>query len=172
MKEHKGMRPQDVVILLKVICYRDDTWRQTDIANDLSLSQSAVSEALNRSALTGLLAGDRRTVHTRALGEFLCHGLKYVFPARPGPMVRGVPTAHSAEPLSDLIQSDQDVYVWPYPQGNTRGQAIEPLYPTVPQAAAGDKCLHQLLALTDALRVGRAREHNLAARKLEELLAP
>lgn len=171
MKKHTGMRPQDVVILLKIVCYPDDSWRQKDIAHDLSLSQSEVSEALSRSALTGLMAGNRRGVHRQALGEFLRHGLKYVFPARPGPMVRGVPTAHSAKPLCELIRGEQDVYVWPYDQGTARGQAIEPLYPTVPEAATRDERLHHLLALTDALRVGRAREYNLAAAKLEEMLA-
>jgi hypothetical protein len=35
--------------------------------------------------------------------EFLIHGLKYVFPAYPGALVRGVPTAHSAEPLKGLL---------------------------------------------------------------------
>jgi hypothetical protein len=171
MKQHKGMRPQDVVVLLKVVCRGDAAWRQTDLANDLSLSQSEVSEALGRSVLAGLLAEDRRTVHRKALGEFLLHGLRYVFPARPGPMVRGLPTAHSAEPLCQLIPGQDDVYVWPYDGGSVRGQTIEPLYPTVPEAAQKDECLHRLLALADALRVGRARERKLAAQKLEEMLA-
>ncbi len=171
MRQHKGMRPQDVLVLLKILCHADRAWRQTDIANDLSLSQSEVSEALQRSALAGLLSEDRRTVHRKALGEFLLHGLRYVFPARPGPMVRGLPTAHSAEPLCKLIPGQDDVYVWPYDRGNVRGQAIEPLYPTVPEAAMKDGCLHRLLALADALRVGRARECRLAAKKLDEMLA-
>jgi len=171
MKQHNGMRPQDVVILLKILCFPDDVWRQKDIANDLSISQSEVSAALTRSMLAGLLDKTKRTVHRKALAEFLRHGLKYVFPARPGPIVRGMPTAHSAEPLCGFIRGDQDMYVWPYDRGNTRGQAIEPLYRTVPKAAAQSEHLYRLLALTDALRVGRTREHNLAAQKLEEMLA-
>ena len=171
MKQHKGMRPQDVVILLKIVCLSDDKWRQKDIANGLSMSQSEVSEALNRSATTGLVDRSKRNVQRKALGEFLLHGLKYVFPAWPGPIVRGMPTAHSAAPLSELIQGERDVYVWPYDQGQVRGQAIEPLYRTVPQAADKDECLHRLLALADALRVGSAREHKLATGKLKEMLS-
>ncbi|MFO7958369.1 MAG: hypothetical protein R6X33_14880 [Candidatus Brocadiia bacterium] len=172
MREHHGMRPQDVVILLKILCFQDDAWRQKDIAAELSISQSEVSEALARSALTGLMARDKRTVHRKALQEFLLHGLKYVFPAMPGPIVRGMPTAHSAEPLRGMIRGDGEMYVWPYDHGNARGQAIEPLYRTVPEAAAESECLHRLLAVTDALRVGRARERNLAAQKLREMLSP
>jgi hypothetical protein len=172
MKKHNGMRPQDVVILLKIVCVSGEEWRQTDIAHDLAMSQSEVSEALNRSATTGLLDKGKRSVQRKALGEFLLHGLKYVFPARPGPIVRGMPTAHSTAPLSEFIQGERDVYVWPYDQGHMRGQAIEPLYRTVPQAADKDECLHRLLALTDALRVGSAREHKLAAKKLKEMLSP
>ncbi len=171
MRRHAGMRPQDVLVLLKIVCRADGAWRQTDLANDLSLSQSEVSAALRRSALAGLLGEDRRTVHRKSLEELLLHGLKYVFPVRPGAMVRGLPTAHSAEPLCRLVSGQGDVYVWPYDHGNVRGQAIEPLYPTVPEAAAKDECLHRLLALADALRVGRARERKLAAQKLGEMLA-
>ena len=171
MAKQKGMRPQDLVILLKIACSADERWRQVDIAHDLFMSQSEVSEALNRSVLTGLLSDSKRTVHRRSLRDFLIHGLKFVFPARPGPMVRGIPTAHSAEPLCHLIHAERDIYVWPYDRGNMRGQAIEPLYRTVPEAAANDECLHRMLSLADALRVGRAREQKLAVEKLQEMLS-
>ena len=100
-----------------------------------------------------------------ALEEFLIHGLKYVFPAEPGPLSRGVPTAHSAAPLSKKIISNEP-YVWPDADGDVRGQAIEPLYPSAPQAAKKDAKLYELLTLVDALRVGRVREQKLAAQEL------
>jgi transcriptional regulator with XRE-family HTH domain len=169
MKEPKPMRPQDIVILLKILC-TEEGWRQTDIARALFMSQSEISEALHRSAASGLIDQGRRIIQRKALLEFLVHGLKYVFPARPGPIVRGVPTAHSAAPLSDRIRS-RELYVWPCAEGNERGQAIRPLYRTVPQAALQDSSLHRMLALTDSLRVGRAREISLAAEELKELLS-
>jgi len=52
-----------------------------------------------------------------------------------------------------------------------RGEEFEPLYPSVPQAAARDSRLYELLALMDAVRDGRARKHNLAAKELESRLA-
>ena len=48
---------------------------------------------------------------------------------------------------------------------------IDPLYPSVPAAAAEDPRLHELLALADALRVGRARERSMARTELTKRLA-
>ena len=39
-----------------------------------------------------------------------------------------------------------------------RGQSIEPLYPSVPETVLKDEKLYELLAITDAIRVGRTRE--------------
>ncbi len=166
MKVHNGMRPQDIVILLKIAVSPKD-WLAKDLSYALKISQSEVSEALNRSAQAGLLSADKRILMKSALLEFLMYGIKYVFPQQPGALVRGMPTAHSAPPLKQLINAG-DVYVWPYAEGKLRGQAIEPLYRTVPKACSGDKDLYELLALTDALRVGKVREQNLAINELKK----
>jgi hypothetical protein len=71
---------------------------------------------------------------------------------------------------SKLVASPSEVYVWPDPQGVVRGQAIAPLYRSVPQAASNDPELYALLSLIDALRVGRVREQRLAASELEKRL--
>lgn len=117
--------------------------------------------------LAGLISANKQTLMKSALLDFLGHGLKYVYPQRPGAMVRGMVTAHSAEPLNKIIQS-QEAYVWPFAQGKVRGQAIEPLHPSVPKACLKDNVLHELLALTDALRVGKSREQKLAMAELEK----
>ena len=82
-------------------------------------------------------------------------------------LVRGIPTAHSAAPLNLEIQSDEN-YVWPYAKGKTRGQAITPLYKSVPEAVQRDKMLYELLALVDAVRVGKVREQKLAMELLKK----
>jgi hypothetical protein len=102
-----------------------------------------------------------------ALKEFLIHGLKYTFPVEPGPLVRGMPTAHSAHPLSKKIISIEP-YVWPDDEGRVRGQAIEPLYPSAPAVAKKDQAITELLSLMDALRVGRAREQKIAVHEIEK----
>lgn len=82
-------------------------------------------------------------------------------------LVKGAATFHSASPLNEHIQSNEN-YVWPYAKGKIRGQSIVPLYPTVPQAALKDAKLHELLALVDALPVGRSREKEFVIKKLSK----
>ncbi|WP_445730699.1 hypothetical protein [Mariniflexile sp.] len=167
MKKHNGMRPHDIVILLKIVVKGDQDWLMKDIANELFISNSEVSESLNRSALAGLIANDKKRIMKQALVEFITSGLKYVYPQQPSGLVRGIATAHSASPLSEMIQSDE-LYVWPYAEGNKRGFSIEPLHPNVPKAALKDPVLHELLALADAIRLGNAREQKLATVELEK----
>ena len=162
-----GIKPQDLLILLKIIAMQAKPWRQIELADDLAISRAEVSNALERCFQVGLIDEDKRTPHKAALLDFIQYGLRYVFAAKPGPTVRGIVTAHSAPPLAGRIVSDQtDVYVWSSPDGDARGQEIEPLYPTVPKAVKNEPMLYEMLALVDALRLGRVREQKIA---LEEL---
>ena len=163
------MKSQDILLLLKVVSLNNQLWNQKPMAEGLGLSQSEVSEAVARCKYAGLLDPKGKTVMKLALIEFLQYGVRYVFPQKPGPLVRGVPTAHSAAPLKEQIQSSEH-YVWPYAKGTVRGQSIQPLYKSVPEAALKDKVLHELLALVDALRVVRAREKELAMLALKQHL--
>lgn len=165
--QNHQLKPQDIVILLKVMSTNDKKWMQKPMANALGMSQSEVSESVARSKYAGLLDPKGKTVMKMALLEFLQYGLCYVFPQKPGPVVRGIPTSHSAAPLNKDIQSTEE-YVWPYGKGTVRGHSIIPLYPTVPEAALKDPQLYELLALVDALRVGRAREKELAIIELQK----
>lgn len=156
MKEHKGMRPQDIVILLKIIALGEEEWYNKDLAFQLNISNSEVSESLNRSRIGGLIKDDKRTIYREELLEFLVYGLKYVFPAVPGRLLRGMPTAYSAPVLKDEFVVD-DPHVWPAKGHSIKGIAIPPLYETVPQACDNDSQLYDLLALIDALRVGEQK---------------
>lgn len=194
MRSQTGMKPQDVLVLLKLVVWNEKTegmpsarrglwgqgtwgrgtrgqsgaWRQLDLASELGLSQAEVTHSLNRSRVARLIDADKREPMRLALCDFLLHGLQYVFPVEPGGIVRGMPTAHSAPPLSTMIPEQEERYVWPDEQGEVRGQAITPLYPTVPEAARRDPQLYELLALLDALRVGRAREVRIARDELKK----
>lgn len=169
MIEHKGMRPQDVAVLLKIVTFGTEPWLSRDLASALRLSPAEVSNSLKRSALAGLLDASRRRVAKRNLLDFLEHGLPYVFPTHPDSSVRGVPTAHSAAPLAARFHSDEP-YVWPSAKGSAKGQAIQPLYPGAVDAALDDVVLYQLLALVDALRVGCTRERDNAIKELAKRL--
>lgn len=164
-----NLKPQDVVVALKLCTYPDARPAMSVIANDLSLSPSEVHGAIGRLRASRLLHGpnlkDRPNIS--ALEEFLIHGLKYAFPAQHGEVTRGIPTSYAAEPLkSEVLMSNELPPVWPWPDGNTRGIGFEPLYKSVPQAALRDPNLYQFLALVDAIRDGRARERKIAERDL------
>lgn len=171
MREYHGLRPQDILVLLKLLASQGREWRQVDLAQELGLSQYEISAALTRAEYSGFLDRAKKRLNKSALEEFLLHGLKYVYPAKPGPVCRGVPTSHSAPPISKQIVSEpHDQYVWPHDLGDIRGQGIPPLYESAPEAARKDPKLHELLALVDALRVGRARERQIAADELKQRL--
>ncbi|MEJ1973089.1 MAG: hypothetical protein WDM96_11715 [Lacunisphaera sp.] len=55
-------------------------------------------------------------------------------------------------------------------EGRVQGAAVQPLYGSVPGAARRDPELYHLLALVDALRIGRARERALAEKEIGERL--
>jgi DNA-binding Lrp family transcriptional regulator len=169
MKKHSGMRPQDIVILLRILSLQDKDWLSVDIARFLRISPSEVSESLNRSDIAGLIDKNRKNVNANSFKEFLIYGLKYVFPVQPGAIVRGIPTAHSAPPISGYISQGQEKYVWPSARGNERGQAVEPLYKTVPLVAFDDIIFYQLLVIADTLRIGRTREVKIAINELDKI---
>jgi len=168
MKAHNGMRPHDVVILLKILSM-EEGWLSKDLSSSLFISGSEISESLNRSMIGKLLSPNKRTVYKNSLFDFVVQGLKYVFPAEPGGMSTGVATGHSAPILKDFFIFD-DNYVWPSAQGKTKGFSIQPLYPNQPLAASADQELYDKLALLDAIRVGRTRERNKAVELFEHIL--
>ena len=92
------MRPLDVAVLLKIITYGGSDWKQQQLSLDLHLSQSEISKSVARSKYAGLLDEAGKHVRRLAFMDFLEKGIAYVFPQRPGAIVRGVPTSHSASP--------------------------------------------------------------------------
>ena len=169
------LKPQDVVVLLKLVVLRKEEWTYQRLAVELSISQSEVHAAVRRAVAARLMSNPTiatgRPIYA-ALLEFLVHGVKYAFPPKRGALTRGMPTGYAAPPLNKVIVgSSEPPPVWPFAEGTVRGEEFEPLYPSVPQAAARDSRLYELLALVDAVRDGRARERNLAAKDLEARLA-
>ena len=163
------LRPQDVLILAKLLSYSARRPPIAQMGVELSISPSEIHGALKRLALSRLVssdAGENRPL-LRAVEEFLVHGVKYAFPARRGEVTRGLPTSYAAPPLSKYIELGSDLPpVWPFPEGQSRGVSLEPLYKTAPAAALRDPSLYELLALIDAVREGRARERSLGEKEL------
>jgi hypothetical protein len=80
-----------------------------------------------------------------------------------------VPTAWGAPPLAELLAEDgEPAPVWPDPRGASRGPIVKPLAEGVPRLAGRDREIGEWFALLDAIRIGRARERQLAAALLSE----
>ncbi|HNZ43666.1 MAG TPA: hypothetical protein PLB59_06235 [Bacteroidales bacterium] len=169
MRKHNGMRPQDIAILIKIIAIGDSDWRLSDLSNSMFISLSEISESLNRSRIAGLIDYNKDNVNRQNLIEFLEHGLKYVFPAEPGAMVKGIPTAHSHPFMKDHFESELN-YVWRDPVGNFMGLVIEPFYLKQVEAIKIDAKFYKLLALIDVIRVGRVREQKIAIPELVRIM--
>jgi hypothetical protein len=161
------MKPQDLVILLKIIILQNKDWKVVELASALYLSQSEVSKALERLVFSGLLDESKRVPSKNSIYNYIVNAVKFSFPIRPGRMVKGIPTSHSAPPLKSKIVSD-DKYVWPHINGTTKGESIEPLYEKAPDAALEDIKLYEMLALIDSLRVGKVREQEIAKEELKK----
>ena len=168
MKESSyNMKPQDVVILFKILAWEGNDWNQSMLSAQLNISQSEISESIRRSKYSGLISTIDNSVNRNSFYEFIIYGLKYIFPQKPGSMTRGIPTAHSAPFLQHEFMSE-DHFVWPSGKGHARGQAIVPLYHSVPGAAEMDPRLYEYLVLADVIRVGRVREKELAKELLKQ----
>jgi hypothetical protein len=169
------LKPQDLVVAMKLAVSGDQPLTYARLARELGMSASEVHASAQRCQLAQLATvsetGALKALRPAVL-EFAIHGARYAFPAQRGPVTRGVPTAYAAPPLNDRIRAgDEPPPVWPSSTGTVRGAAVHPLYPSVPEAARQDAALYELLSLFDALRIGAARERNMAERLLEQRLA-
>lgn len=169
-----NLKPQDVLLVLKLAALGGKSWTQATLAADLGLSQGEVSGSLKRALAGHLLVKSEGRIRPalKALRNFLVHGLPFVFVPDHGAITRGIPTAAAAPVLSSLLApTDQPPPVWPDPEGTTRGEAFSPLYRSAPRAARKDENLYALLALVDAVRGGQARVRELAGEELRRRLA-
>src|SRR5258708_20054379 len=96
------LKPQDIVVVLKLLKAGDKRSTYAQLAVDLYMSPSEVHASVRRARAARLVLGpdlgDR--VNAQALEEFLVHGIKYAFPPEKGGITRGMPTASAPEPLS------------------------------------------------------------------------
>jgi hypothetical protein len=168
------LKAQDLAVLFKLVTLRGDVrLPYAMLAKKLQLSPFEAHAAVQRLMAARLvveMGGELRPVMA-AVRNFVLHGAPYCYPPVRGEITIGFPTAYAVPPLKDIVLfADEMPPVWPHPDGTTRGAALLPLYEKLPLVANEDPALYELLALFDALRVGRARERELASRLLEERL--
>lgn len=167
------LKPQDLAVALKLVALEGTRVPYAALAKQLRLSPFEVHAATQRLKAARLAVerdGIIRPIMT-ALRAFIISGAPYAYPPVRGEITIGFPTAHGVSPLKEHVRGSQEsILVWPHPEGTSRGEALLPLYEKLPLAAADDQKFYELLALFDALRVGQAREREMAHRLLEERL--
>ena len=162
------LKPQDIVIMLKLVVRNGSEWSYPALAHELSMSASEVHAGVKRAVAAKLMDMHRKVPVKSNLLEFLIHGVKYAYPPDHGGLTRGMPTGYAAPPLRELIvQSDEPPPVWSDPEGQVRGYEFSPLFSSVPHACKVDPKLYELLALVDAIRDGRARERKIAVNEIQ-----
>lgn len=164
-----AIKSQDIPILLQVVLLGKN-WKYEQLEQSLGIGKSALHRSLSRCTKAKLLSESQTQLFTANFLELLIHGVKYIFPANAGTIVRGVATAHSASPLNKSIISTTEIYVWPYHKGKLKGLAIEPLYKQAAELFATNQALYEMLCLIDAIRVGKAREVQIAGKLLNDLI--
>ncbi len=168
------LKPQDLAIALKLVVLNGQWLPYAALGEAMRLSRFEAHAAIQRLLAARLLAeieGPPQPV-LPALRSFVIFGAPYAYPAVRGELTIGFPTAHGAAPLKDLMAvTDEPPPVWPHPLGDTQGLGLLPLYEKLPLAAVDDPALYELLVLFDALRIGQARERELARKLLEERIA-
>jgi hypothetical protein len=168
-----SLKPQDLAMALKLVCLAGERMAYVELARAMHMSQFEAHACMARLSAARLLTevGGAPALVMPAFRPLLLQGAPYFFPAVRGEVTMGFPTAHGAEPLKSMLMfADELPPVWPHEDGSTRGAMLLPLYPKLPLAALQDPALYELLALFDALRIGQAREREMARGRLEEQL--
>ena len=164
-----AMKPQDVVVALKLLSEGERPRPYAVLAAELGMSASEIHGVVARLREGGLVALEGRRVVRQALRDFLVSGIAHVFPAKEGEPARGIPTAWAAPALGGMFKSSVgSVPVWAHPNGSSRGPSVAPLYKSVPNAALEDPDLYDYLALVDTIRLGRARERKAAIELIDK----
>lgn len=146
----------------------DEVLSYEKMAEYLDVSKSTVYLSTKKSVKFGLL-NDSVQPKLHALNEILVYSVKYLAPASPGGEVRGVETGVQLLPSKDHLLPPSR-WVWPYAFGKHRGQSIEPIHKGVPKIALDYPKFWQLMAATDLVRCGHAREKNAGIDAISQLL--
>lgn len=173
-QKQPALKPQDLLVALKIAVNEDRVITFAELGHELSMSTSEVHAATLRAEMSRLVTRESGQLQANrvSLLEFILHGVKYVFPALLGGITRGMATGIAASPLRKFFSQTEALNtVWPDTLGEERGLSLQPLYPSVPAAARADSHLYEVLVLVDALRVGAAREREIAESELMSRLS-
>ena len=195
MLRSTALKAQDVLVACKLYSLAEvvrpaSDWTYSGLSGELGISLSETYNSFERCCLAQLIVTvrDRRVVSKRHFYELLAVAVPRIFYAARGGLEVGLPTSVHAPALRSKFEGVPGAIptVWPcdysadkevgkeYQRENSRpllrvrGESISPIYPSVPEAAAQDSLLYELLALVDVVRIGDTRSRNLAVAILEK----
>jgi hypothetical protein len=177
------LKPQDILVALKLVALGTERWTYASLAKSLGLSVSETHAAVKRGLESRLLTklnpnaerAERPLPNLAHLERLIVHGLPYLMPVPRGPkkICMGMPTADGVSPLDDEFYRPTDYLppVWPLRGGKVKGWGLPPIHRSCPLASKQDAHLYVLLTLVDGLRAGKARVRQAAQRILLEKFA-
>jgi hypothetical protein len=172
MQKQLVLKPQDLLVTVKVAVNRNREFLLQELATELFLPLSTLHGSIGRAEEARLLSrssGSIRAIRP-SLKDFMVYGARYAYPGNLGPPAKGIPTAIAGPSLAIHFNKVDLPPVWPTPTGEVWGAGLLPIHPSVPRAAGIDAALYEALSLLDAIRIGAARERELAIAQLETSL--
>lgn len=168
------LKAQDVVVALKVAVSLGPFFTYAIAGSQLGLSASRVHSSVQMLITARLATGNTREgihVSKSRLLDLVIYGVPYVFPPIIGGPSRGIPTATALPEIGRaLTANDEAAFVWPDSKGVGRGSALAPLHSCVTTASQSDEALYRILMAVDVLRIGGAREREMAIQFLRSHL--
>jgi hypothetical protein len=145
------------------------TLSQKALSTELGISPAEMSGIILRCKGLGLLNPDF-TVQWHPFLKLLENGLRYFLPALAGKDCLGVPTAWGNPTVAKILRGPATrIPVWASDTGEVHGPSVTPLFRSVPFIATHHPKLYAALAAVDLLRLGGARETEVALEILRGL---
>lgn len=167
-----NLRSGDIAVALQLAIGNDSGL--SGLASGVFRSLGEVHNAISRLRAARLLLPTSREVATGPLTNFIRWGVPHAFPAVVGGIATGFATANlnlGRDPGDAPVAGKAVEFVWPDASGNTRGQALQPLYPNARKLVSSNLELYALLSLVDLVRIGGVREANAAVDEISRRLA-
>jgi hypothetical protein len=161
------MKPQDILIALKILANPDTPFRQMDLALSLHLSISEISRALNRLASQHLYIKANKTIAVPQFLYFIEHAAPFIFRLnRTGPT--------SGNPLFQSQWVQQNRYNppiqwgWEGHHGTQNLHGYSPFHKSVPKACAKDSAFRRMVLLFEHSLITEGDERNRALVQLRK----
>jgi hypothetical protein len=171
-----ALRSQDVLVACKLYSFEisKSEWTYAGLAASVGLSAGEAHNSYRR-CRSSLLLTPGGQVAGQQLVNLLTVAAPLVFYAARGGLASGMPTATWSPMLKGNFPEAPGALpnVWPCQsegKGMVRGESVDPIYPTAPEAAGLDPVVYELLALVDVMRLGGRQEREVAGRLISKTI--